>query len=584
MTLQHDTTIDWIDPRDWLAWLVRKGLWTRLAGVGRDEHSTARALWAESWERYRVVQPHFQLFDMDGKDLSRTAAFLIHGDEGRTLKRQAIMVTALQSALGYGFDRKRMGRGGGGPRPLKVNYLGHSFTHRFIISMMPKTVYESAPESFHNAMENVAISLKSLLFDGYRDPTTHELFRIAIIAVKGDAPYLAKVGRLYRSFNTLVKRGDERTAPKGICHRCLAGTYGYPAEQIDTVSPKWLGTQGVKIPWKKTPAVIKHLAHDVSDPSTFFQGDIWHIVHLGFGRSWVASVIQLVLEVVPAPNLESKWQWLTNDYKRFCKQSHRQCHISSITPYLMSYNDRTGCMGNWSKGALTTNCLLWLDDLIGKLPPDACQRLPKCQRATVWMNELWSCLFRAEVFLTEEQCFYVATRGVRFLQTYSLMARDLFGDNRPWVFPLYGKLHGFHEQMLTILQQARLYKMSLNPIVFCCQIDEDAIGKASRISRRVNIRQVIHRSLQRYLIAAHTAFTKEGLLRWRKGAELMCLWFGQAHVHAVNVAMCMWTHMYDHACTFLGNQTPAYLVHNIGLWLIMLKPGFFEKTCFFLKP
>ena len=111
MTLQHDTTIDWIDPRDWLAWLVRKGLWTRLAGVGRDEHSTARALWAEFWERYRVVQPHFQLFDMDGKDLSRTAAFLIHGDEGRTLKRQAIMVTALQSALGYGFDRKRMGRG-----------------------------------------------------------------------------------------------------------------------------------------------------------------------------------------------------------------------------------------------------------------------------------------------------------------------------------------------------------------------------------------------------------------------------------------------------------------------------------------
>ena len=63
----------------------------------------------------------------------------------------------------------------------------------------------------------------------------------------------------------------------------------------------------------------------------------------------------------------------------------------------------------------------------------------------------------------------------------------------------------------------------------------------------------------------------------------MCLWFGQAHVHAVNVAMCMWTHMYDHACTFLGNQTPAYLIHNIGLWLIMLKPVFFEKTRFFFE-
>ena len=179
----------------------------------------------------------------------------------------------------------------------------------------------------------------------------------------------------------------------------------------------------------------------------------------------------------------------------------------------MSYGDKTGCMGQWHKGALTTIFFMWLDDLIGKLPPDAHQRLHKCQRATAWMNELWSCLFRAEVFLTEEQCFYVSARGVRFLQTYSLMARDLFRDNRPWVFPLYGKLHGFHEQMLTILEQARQHKMSLNPIVFCCQMDEDTIGRASRISRRVNIRQVIKRSLQRCLIAAHTAFTKEGLLR-----------------------------------------------------------------------
>ena len=28
----------------------------------------------------------------------------------------------------------------------------------------------------------------------------------------------------------------------------------------------------------------------------------------------------------------------------------------------------------------------------------------------------------------------------------------------------------------------------------------------------------------------------------------------------------------DHACTFVGNQTPLYLIHNMGLWLIMWKP------------
>eukprot|EP00438_Fugacium_kawagutii_P021865 Skav233034 [mRNA] locus=scaffold909:966569:967744:- [translate_table: standard] len=390
--------------------------------------------------------------------------------------------------------------------------MGHSYTHRFVTSAFPKTVYENDPEMFHGAMEELAKSLKALLIDGICDPATKEVFRIAIIAVKGDAPYLAKMGRFYRSFNTLVKRGDERRAPKGVCHRCLAGTHGFPAEEINTVKPAWLMTQGIRVPWMKVPAVIEYLPHNALDPATFFTSDIWHVVHLGFGRSWIASVITLALEVIPSGNLEGKWAWLTQDYFTFCKHGGRQRYINAITPTLMSYLDKTGCMGSWSKGMLTTNLFLWLEDVLARLPVDAAGRLPKCRMATEWLNQLFERLYTADVFLDDQQCAYVASRGLRFLQAYSLMAGDMFGEGRPWLFPLYGKLHTFHELMIQIVQDRRATGHSFNPLCFGCQLDEDTVGRTSRISRRVSIRLTMTRTLQRYLVAAHSAFTNAKLI------------------------------------------------------------------------
>ena len=504
--------IPWISPRNWFAWLVKNGLWTHLAGVARSQYDAAGSMWSEFWRRYQNLHPHFGLFDIPNVDLSCCAAFLVHGDEGRTLKRSAIMVTSLQSALGSGYDTKRVGMVNQGALPLKVNYAGHSFTHRFISSALPKTIYEDDPEIFHGVMEEFALSLRSLLFDGVVDPMTNKTYRVAVIAVKGDAPYLVKMGRFYRSYNTTVKRGDERTVPKGVCHRCLAGCIGFPAEEIGTVNPRWLQTQGVRLPWTVTPAVIKHLVHDNTDPSTYFQTDIWHIVHLGFGRSWIASVIALTLEVLPCPNLEAKWDYLTDRYRGWCRRNHKQSHVSSITPYLMSYHDRTGAMGNWSKGMLTTNFMLFLVELLSSLPRDHRNRLELCQKATTWMNELFSCLYRADVFMTKEECEYVFQRGLAFLKAYEALAQSLFREDRPWLFPLYPKTHSFHEQMVTIKTNSDQHNMSINPMVYGCQCDEDTIGRAARLSRRVNVRMVMQRTMQRYLVSAYSVFSKANLL------------------------------------------------------------------------
>lgn len=505
--------IPWIDPLDWMVWILKKGLWPRLAGVAPGQYDVADTCWKQFWTEYQKLVPNHQVFDFPNFDMSKTAACMIHGDEGRTLKRHGIMITCFQSALGEGFDSKRLLRRNVVGGRLKMNYAGHSFTHRYLMSAMPKVCYENDPDIFHQVMERIAISFKSLFEQGVRDPVSGHVYRIAIIACKGDAPYLVKLGRFYRAYNTTAKRGDERAPPKGVCHRCLAGCNGFPAEDIGRDNPTWLRTEGVKNPWLETPAVVRHLCHDPSDPSSMFQSDIWHVVHLGFGRTWIASMMIIILEVVPAPNLESKWAWLTNDYKSWCTGQRRQKHISGITPYLMSYGDKTGAMGNWHKASLTTNFFRWVPDLLAKLPADVNQYLPQCRIATIAMNELFSVLFQSDVFLVRHECDYVSSRGLFFLRQYQVMANALFRAGKPWGFPLYPKLHAFHKQMIHLKRDGSENGFSINPLLYCCQVDEDSVGRVSRLSRRVNIRKCMVRTFDRWLVAAFTAFNKAGILK-----------------------------------------------------------------------
>ena len=128
------------------------------------------------------------------------------------------------------------------------------------------------------------------------------------------------------------------------------------------------------------------------------------------------------------------------------------------------------------------------------------------------MNELFSCLYQADVFLTKEECEYVFHRGLAFLKAYEALAQSLFRQDKPWLFPLYPKTHSFHEQMITIKTNSDHHNMSINPMVYGCQCDEDTVGRAARLSRRVNVRMVMQRTMQRYLVSAYSAFSKANLL------------------------------------------------------------------------
>lgn len=510
--ISQNVPIPWISPRAWVQFLLSKGLWYRLAGLTFEERHLAPQVWGKFWENFRALNPHFSLFNKSDIDLTKVAGFFIHGDEGRTLKRSALMVTTLQSALGFGFDSKRA-------RPLaealklKVNYTGHTMSTRFVVNVLPKSYYDDSPGVFHGVMKQLAQSLRDLTDNGVLDPITGERYRIAIIGCKGDLPYLQKVGGLTRAWNTGVKRGQEASKPKGVCHLCMAGTDNHiPAEDIASHNPSWLRTMGILLPWESTPTFIKHLYHDVSDPAQFYMPDIWHCYHLGVGKSFVASVVQISLPFIPAPNLDGKWAWLTSHYRQFCKNRKHQPHVTKISAYLMSYGDKTGAMGAWSKGALTTNFMRWLPHLIDTLPEDQDGILKKLKDAASSMNMMFSCLFSSPAFIDRNECIYAASLGMTFLKVYNEMAWVCFGARKPYLFPMYPKLHYLHHAFLKMELDSRSVGFSENPLLTACQQDEDTIERTSRLSRRVSIRMPITRTLQRCLVLAHTVWVKAGMI------------------------------------------------------------------------
>ena len=518
--------LPWINPRAWLQFIISHGLVYMMSGLHFEEKHLVGDVWKKFWEQYLPLHPGF---DVPSFNYDKTIALFVHGDEGRTLKRGGLMVTSIQSVLGVGFDQKRLKR----PRfandvgKLHVNFAGHTFLTRFVISVIPKTLYQSNPDLFHDSMDLFAAELRDLLDNGIRDETTGEVWRFVVLGIKGDMPYLQKIGKLKRSWNTTIKRGTQRAPPRGVCHLCLAGTNAFAFEDTSKDAP-WISSIGCQPPWDVVPGIVRLLPHDRSHAGSFLRPDLWHCVHLGIGKAFIASTIQIALEVVPASNNDDRFQWLTEHYHRWCRSKKKSSYVSKISAYLVSHGDGPGATGNWSKGSLTTNLAHWIVALLSDLPVDQNGLLPRCSESIKQLNNALSFLCNAPLFLERLECAYVCERGFFFVQSYSALASTCYDLGRPHLFPLFPKLHAVFHTWLDLQDQFTIYNYGLNPLCSSCQMDEDVIGRVSRVSRRVASRKVILRTLQRHLMASWDIWMGAQVLRWKdlRTHVCVCVWHG----------------------------------------------------------
>ena len=505
-------SIPWISPSAWLRYIVEQNLWGHFAGLTTSDLGQTERIWAGFWEKYLKLNPNYNL--PPGFDPKHTAACYVHGDEGRTLKKSALMVMGFQSCLGQGCatNKRSRKRSVDGNINLQVNYRGHSYTTRFVSVVLTKQLTEAA---WDKVSTEFAKDLRRMLDEGIiHNGVT---YRVCVVSVKGDWPFLMKAGNLTRHFLRSTRKLEHVGRGKGVCHLCLAGTRAdVPAEEVGYNDPAWLRTVPSPAPWTVTPPFIQYFAHDVVDPGTLFAPDLWHICHLGVAKCFASSTVILAIGILPQYKdltLERAWKAVTTDYLLWCKQNGRQPILTKIGPSTVSYNEPAGAVGSWHKGGLTTNLVLWLENLLhGHVHVDA--RIAKAHTAVSNLNALFRFLYNSGAFLSTSEAQYCITAGQIFLRGYSDLAQTCYNDGRPNLYPLMPKIHSMDHVILRMHLDVQRHGFSANPMGTACQQDEDLVGRVARVSRRVSIRAVVLRTFQRYLTGFHAAFHANGIFKY----------------------------------------------------------------------
>ena len=88
--------------------LRRTGNWKTLAAV--EDHKSAPAQLQLFWDRFRLLRPNHEIFELEktgGVVLERTLPMMLHGDEGRSKKRQGVLCISCHSVLGRGVQTRK---------------------------------------------------------------------------------------------------------------------------------------------------------------------------------------------------------------------------------------------------------------------------------------------------------------------------------------------------------------------------------------------------------------------------------------------------------------------------------------------
>ena len=153
----------------------------------------------------------------------------------------------------------------------------------------------------------------------------------------------------------------------------------------------------------------------------------------------------------------------------------------------------------------------WFESLDGSLDIEAEPLLGVAMEAAKAINACLRFLYSHDAWLSPQEASYAAELAMRFLRRCQTCACRAWEEGRA-LFVLQPKLHALHEMTLQLLDSAASQQLSLNPLLFSNQCNEDFIGRQARLSRRVAAKRVIQRVLQRYLKGAYAQWVSAGFL------------------------------------------------------------------------
>ena len=198
-----------------------------LGGFPSIDHECIPEFLESFWSAFREEQPTHAVFETHGSCLSRCVPYMLFGDEGRSLRKCPIQVLALETVFGQGtYDQycklKRSGLDMTRERLLDCMMhtgTGTSLKTRLLLYALPHGLYKGKLRKgfWHDCLEQVSRGCVDIFNAGISLGSFGTFYGVCL-GMKGDAPYLAKAGKLKRTFMSV---GGYL---KGVCPQCLAGT------------------------------------------------------------------------------------------------------------------------------------------------------------------------------------------------------------------------------------------------------------------------------------------------------------------------------------------------------------------------
>ena len=502
--------------RDWIQFFINFGCWHVLCGLANPNEKREQDILLEFWRLYKLWRPDHEIWGVvESKqiNLSRTVPMICHGDEGRGYKKSGFLVCCYHSYLGKGTHLANESRTKRPYLSMKLNYSGSSWSHRFITAVLPKMFKDE--KALDDVLTFMTEDILDVINNGVVDSAGRKCHAI-VLQFAGDWQWLVKSGKLARSYSNCEKRPRAENAfPRGICHYCRAGQRDVPFEDFRG-NAFWRTTEFERddAPFLVRPQALA-IPHEPRAEPRFFVFDIFHCYHLGLGKTFLGAVLALISEKMDGGNIDERMGNLTDLYLQFCEDHHITPYILVISKDTIQWPDKGSFPnGNWSKGHVTTTLtkfVRWYLTLHDWGDP----LLEKCREASILISDAMHLLYSSDLWLPKTLANDIGMKGRQFLMKYQELASICYHSGRA-LFIFMPKAHACDHTFSELATCTAPFAM--NPLAHGVQVDEDMVGRVSRVSRRVHPTQVIKRVLERAFHASFAAFVECGYLksRWQK--------------------------------------------------------------------
>ena len=518
----------WIRPSVWMKFLMSKCP-DLLAGTRSDIEEQLLAF----WKTYHCIHPTHEVFagGVDTERLSRTVPLLLHGDEGRYLKRSNFMLCTLEPALGS-EPCKNVPACNCSADPVPERYQhtdlcadvsadmthairiaarqsntmkGHCYLSRFLCFGMASQQYKSCPGLLDKAFSLVSEDMSRLVSTGVLigEPSNAKRFWAGYLGTKGDMKFHHQVGHLSRSYYNL---GVKTFRP--MCHLCMAGSEAQPMESLDD-EPAWASTENAEEPWLEVPSLAS-IAFDRNARASCFRLDPFHLLKCGHLRDLCGSgVVALCylgkfdFDEGESLSIENRLIRAHSSFRLWCVASHKTPAMRSFSK--LNFNIPNASSYAWvnTKGSdiwLLLNWLLFfLRTCMRKKAGDP-RRLFKALEQSLDSSIVFYQVLQSHMLWLQRPCARRAQHHLlRSLRGYKVCSEECLKLQLA-CFSLKPKLHACHHMSRDLSKQlSRHAPLVLSPLIYNCEANEDMVGRISRLARRVSARTVNHRVFDRLL-------------------------------------------------------------------------------------